>query len=116
RMSENNIGSLLPSPVFERSKTLIDWAIVLFSSPVVLIVSLVTALLIKLESAGPVIYTQTRIGRGNKPFKIYKFRSMRVDTDLCEQFAGEDDPRITRVGRIIRKFRIDELPQFLNIV
>ncbi|MFT0545078.1 exopolysaccharide biosynthesis polyprenyl glycosylphosphotransferase [Allopusillimonas ginsengisoli] len=116
RMSENNIGALLPSPIFERIKTLLDWCMICVSLPVILPISLITALLIKIESPGPVIYTQTRIGLGNKPFKIYKFRSMRFDVEQTEQFAGEGDPRITRAGRVIRKLRIDELPQFWNVL
>ncbi|MCR4158884.1 exopolysaccharide biosynthesis polyprenyl glycosylphosphotransferase [Kerstersia gyiorum] len=116
RMSENNMGSLLPSPIYERLKQIIDILFVIAMSPIVLTIGLITALLIKLESPGPAIYTQTRIGQGNKPFTIYKFRSMRFDRDAPEQFADEDDPRVTRVGRIIRKLRIDELPQFFNIL
>lgn len=116
RMSENNIGALLPSRTVERIKTLFDFVIVLGTSPLVLLIGLVTALCIRLESPGPVIYSQTRIGKGNRPFTIYKFRSMRFDREAPQQFAGEDDPRITRVGRIIRKLRIDELPQFINIL
>lgn len=116
RMSENNIGSLLPSSAYELTKGIIDRAIVLATIPFVLPVGIITAILIRLESPGPVIYTQTRIGRGNKPFTIYKFRSMRFDREADERFAGEDDLRITRVGRVIRKLRIDELPQFLNVL
>ncbi len=116
RMSENNMGSLLPSPVYERLKRCIDTIIVILALPVVLPVGLITALFIKVESPGPIIYTQTRIGQGNRPFTIYKFRSMRFDRDAPQQFAGEDDPRITRIGKIIRKLRIDELPQFLNVL
>lgn len=116
RMSENNMGALLPSPVYERTKSCIDIVLVLLSLPLVLPIATCTALLVRLESPGPVIYTQTRIGRGNRPFTIYKFRSMRFDREAPEQFAGENDPRITRVGRIIRKLRIDELPQFFNVL
>ena len=116
RMSENNMGALLPSPLYERVKLLFDVLIVLVTLPIVLPLGLITAVLIRLESPGPVIYTQTRVGQGNKPFTIYKFRSMRFDREAPEQFAGEADPRITKVGRIIRKLRIDELPQFLNIL
>lgn len=116
RMSENNIGALLPSSAYELTKGIIDRAIVLATIPFVLPVGIITAILIRLESPGPVIYTQTRIGRGNKPFTIYKFRSMRFDREADERFAGEDDLRITRVGRVIRKLRIDELPQFLNVL
>lgn len=116
RMSENNIGSLLPSPTYEFLKTLFDFSILVLTTPLVLPVALITALLIRMESPGPVIYTQTRIGRGNRPFTIYKFRSMRFDQNGPEQFAGEHDPRITRVGRVIRKLRIDEIPQFINVL
>lgn len=116
RMSENNIGSLLPSTAYEAIKAMTDWVLVIASLPIVIPIGLLTALLIRLESPGPVIYTQTRIGRGNKPFTIYKFRSMRFDRKADERFAGEDDPRITRVGRVIRKLRIDELPQFINVL
>lgn len=116
RMSENNIGSLLPSSAYEFVKSVTDWLIVVATLPITVPLGLITALLIRLESPGPVIYTQTRIGRGNKPFTIYKFRSMRFDRSDGERFAGEDDPRITRVGRVIRKLRIDELPQFINVL
>ena len=100
----------------EISKTVFDYTIVLLSAVVVVPVCLLTALAIRLESPGKAIYSQVRVGQGNRPFTIYKLRSMRFDRDACEQFAGEDDPRITRVGRIIRKLRIDELPQFYNVL
>lgn len=115
-MSENNIGALLPSPSLERFNTVLDIAFILLTAPVVLPLCLLTAIAIYFESPGPIIYTQTRIGKGNKPFTIYKFRSMRFDVDAPQQFAGESDPRITRLGKIIRKMRIDELPQFYNIL
>ncbi len=115
-MSENNIGSLLPSRTVENFKTLFDLTIILLTLPFTLLICLITAICIRVESPGPVIYSQTRIGKGNLPFTIYKFRSMRFDREAPQQFAGEDDPRITRVGRIIRKLRIDELPQLLNII
>lgn len=115
-MSENNIGALLPSPALERLKSLMDLTFIVVTAPIVIPLCLLTAIAIRLESPGPVIYTQTRIGKGNQPFTIYKFRSMRFDVNAPQQFAGEADPRITRVGRIIRKTRIDELPQFLNII
>lgn len=116
RMSENSIGALLPSPIFERVKQCVETALVLLVAPFCILIGLVTALLIRLESPGPVIYSQLRIGKGNRPFRIYKFRSMRFDLDAPAQFAGENDPRITRIGRIIRKLRIDELPQFFNVL
>ncbi|WP_018141233.1 TIGR03013 family XrtA/PEP-CTERM system glycosyltransferase [Thioalkalivibrio sp. ALJ7] len=78
---------------------------------------LVTAAAIKLESPGPVFYWQTRVGRGNEPFDVCKFRSMREDAEFdgVARWAVRDDDRVTRVGRIIRKLRIDELPQIINV-
>jgi sugar transferase (PEP-CTERM system associated) len=76
-----------------------------------------TALAIKLESRGPLFYTQERIGWHNRPFKVIKFRSMRTDAEKNGAvWACQNDPRVTRVGRIIRKLRIDELPQFINVL
>jgi sugar transferase (PEP-CTERM system associated) len=76
-----------------------------------------TAVAIKLDSRGPILYRQTRLGQRNRPFTIMKFRSMRTDAEPDGAvWAEEEDPRITRVGRVIRKLRIDELPQFINII
>jgi exopolysaccharide biosynthesis polyprenyl glycosylphosphotransferase len=79
---------------------------------------MVTALLIRMESAGPVFYKQERVGKDGKSFDILKFRSMRTDAEhnLTPRWASRNDPRVTRVGSIIRKLRIDELPQFVNIL
>lgn len=98
--------------------------IVLFSP-----VMLLAALAIKLDSPGPVIFRQTRVGKNGRPFQIYKFRSMYVDAEerkaelmAQNEIAGgvmfkiREDPRITRVGRILRNLSIDELPQFFNVV
>ena len=91
-------------------------------------VFLITAAAIKLEDRGPVLFKQLRAGKDMKPFKIYKFRSMYVDADARlpmmmkdnEQtghaFKIKNDPRITRVGKFIRKFSIDELPQLINVI
>lgn len=80
-------------------------------------IALVTILLIKLESPGPVLYKQERVGMNGKPFVIMKFRSMRVDAEKeGPVWASSSDDRATRVGRIIRKIRVDEIPQFWNIL
>ena len=78
---------------------------------------LVTALLVRLEDGGPVFYTQERVGKDGRQFRVLKFRSMRTDAEIAglPTWAAEDDPRVTRVGRIIRKLRIDELPQIVNV-
>jgi exopolysaccharide biosynthesis polyprenyl glycosylphosphotransferase len=79
---------------------------------------LVVPIIIKLESKGPVFYRQLRLGRRNEPFWIYKFRSMVVDAEAKSGavLAQKNDPRVTRVGRIMRMLRIDEVPQILNVL
>lgn len=90
---------------------------------------IVTAIAIKLTDSGPIFYTQTRVGRRGKPFKMIKFRSMVVNADKMKAelaketgqdgrfiFKMKDDPRVTKVGKFIRKFSIDEFPQFLNVL
>ncbi|MEW9900466.1 TIGR03013 family XrtA/PEP-CTERM system glycosyltransferase [Chitinivorax sp. PXF-14] len=88
--------------------------LLLITSPVILL----TALAIKIEDGGPVLYSQERVGQNDAVFTIFKFRSMRVDSekDGKPRWALTNDDRITRVGRIIRKLRIDELPQVLNVL
>jgi exopolysaccharide biosynthesis polyprenyl glycosylphosphotransferase len=89
-------------------------ALLVLTLPVMLIVSL----LIKLDSRGPVFYRQERVGRGGKVFMLNKFRSMSCDAEVEGRpcWAQVGDPRITRVGRVIRYARIDELPQLLNVL
>ena len=85
----------------------------ILSLPVVL----VTALLIKIDSRGPVLYKQERVGKNGRPFTVMKFRSMRVDAEKDGPvWASSGDNRMTRVGRVIRKIRVDEIPQFWNIL
>ncbi len=75
------------------------------------------AVAIKLDSPGPVIYSQLRLGVNSKPFRIYKFRSMREDAEATGAvYAEADDPRVTRVGRFLRRTRLDELPQIWNVL
>ena len=77
---------------------------------------LILAIWIKLDSKGPVFYRQVRVGRNNKDFRIFKFRSMRVGADKGSLVTiGGHDPRVTRSGYFIRKFKFDELPQLINV-
>ncbi len=87
---------------------------IIITSPIMLI----TAIAIKIESPGPIIFKQERIGYNGKPFMMYKFRSMKVQEENEEksQWTTEDDPRKTRVGSFIRRMSIDELPQFFNVL
>ena len=78
---------------------------------------LVIALVIRADSPGSPIFRQVRLGLDQKPFVLYKFRSMRMDAERDgAQWAANDDPRVTRIGRFLRKTRIDELPQLVNIL
>lgn len=78
---------------------------------------IVLAIWIKLDSKGPVFYKQVRVGRGNKDFYLYKFRSMRVGADKAGLITvGGRDPRVTRSGYYIRKYKLDELPQLINVI
>jgi lipopolysaccharide/colanic/teichoic acid biosynthesis glycosyltransferase len=108
---------LLPSQAYLTAKRLLESALILITSPVTVPFIIAVAVTVKLESKGPAFFVQRRVGKGGREFSMYKIRSMRTDSEVNgAQFAGEDDPRITRVGRFIRKMRIDELPQFLNIL
>lgn len=79
---------------------------------------LILPILIKLDSKGPIIYTQIRVGRNEQPFRLLKFRSMRQDAEsqTGAVWSKENDPRITKVGKVIRKLRLDEIPQLINIL
>ncbi|AHJ30096.1 sugar transferase [Nodularia spumigena CS-584] len=109
-----NLGA---DSISQKTKRLTDiilaWLLLLFLSPLMLVV----AIAIKLNSRGPVFYTQMRTGWEGKPFRVYKFRSMYQDAEKRgAQWAGKQDPRITKVGRLLRLTRIDELPQILNVL
>lgn len=99
-------------------KRLFDLAFVACVLPILAAPVLVVAILIKLESPGPVLFRQKRIGLGNRPFSILKFRSMRTDMEdkAASKLTERDDPRITKIGHFIRKTSIDELPQLLNVL
>lgn len=119
-LHENHFGSLLPSPFYVAFKRFMDIVIVLFTAPIVMVICLITAMIIKIESrrtGGSVFFVQTRIGKGGKPYRMYKFRSM-IPTSESDgaKMAMQGDMRITPFGHFIRKMRIDELPQFINIL
>ena len=99
-------------------KRIIDLVCAIILAVVASPIMLVTAIAVKLYDGGPVLYKQVRVTRGNKEFKIMKFRSMRVDAekDGVARLASKNDSRITPIGKFIRKVRIDELPQLFNII
>jgi len=98
-------------------KRALDILFVLASLPVVVPLCLVIAFIIRLTSPGPVLFWQERVGERGRVFKLVKFRSMRVDAERDgAKFASPDDDRITPVGRVLRRYRLDELPQLWNVL
>jgi lipopolysaccharide/colanic/teichoic acid biosynthesis glycosyltransferase len=109
-------------------KRVVDLVILAFAAPLVLPVLAIVALLVRLDSPGPIIFTQYRTGRHGRRFRMYKFRTMVEDAEELKaslahlnilpppDFKIIDDPRITRVGKFLRKTSLDELPQLLNVV
>lgn len=115
------MNSVIKTVVNKRIYNIFVLVIDIFFSVVGIIVTvpilLVVALLIKIEDRGPIIFTQIRSGKDGKEFTIYKLRSMKLDSEKCGmRWASKNDDRITKVGKIIRRTRIDEIPQFINIL
>lgn len=99
-------------------RDLYSWVIALVGTLITLPFMAALAAAVKLTSQGPVLYRQTRVGIGGKPFVLYKFRSMRTDAeaDCGAVWAVKDDPRVTPLGKWLRKYRLDELPQLFNVL
>jgi sugar transferase (PEP-CTERM system associated) len=99
-------------------KRILDLAAGAIGLAVSMPIMIVVALVVRLESKGPIIFRQTRVGRMGKCFEVLKFRSMSDDAEKTNgaQWASENDPRVTRIGRFLRKYRLDELPQFVNVI
>lgn len=96
-------------------KRIMDLVIAFFALLFFLPVWIVIAILIKLDSPGPIFYTHPRIAKGGKEFPCFKFRSMYIDSDPNKLAASNEDPRITKIGKFIRKTSLDETPQILNV-
>ena len=104
---------MIPYKTFKRFLDIIVSALGIFLlSPLIII----TAIMIKIESPGPVLFKQERLGVEGKVFRIYKFRSMCLDAEKGGVYEKEGDKRVTRVGKLIRKTSIDEIPQLINIL
>lgn len=117
----NPIAAVIPAAhgnkvyLFVKRSFDILWAVIV--GMILLIPMLLIAALIRLDSPGPAIFKQERLGKNGKPFMIYKFRSMRLNAEENgPQWAEKDDKRCTRVGRILRRSHLDEIPQVLNIL
>lgn len=115
-LSENNLGALLPSSIYLRFKQLMDVTGALLALPFALVIMGVAAIAIRNEDGGPVLFRQTRTGFRGRPFTMLKLRTMSVGGQGGPAFTVDDDPRITRVGRFLRRYRLDEVPQVINIL
>lgn len=103
--------------MYRKVKRIVDLPISIFLLLLILPICLIVCLFIILESSGNPIYIQERVGLNERRFKIYKLRSMYIDAEKNgHQWASKNDQRITKVGRFIRRTRIDELPQIINII
>jgi lipopolysaccharide/colanic/teichoic acid biosynthesis glycosyltransferase len=119
-LSENSFGSLIPFMAYLRLRRLIDFVTALVAGLILLLPLLLVALIIRLESPGPALFRQRRMGYRGAPFIVTKFRTMRHDRAEDDARTGaitrEGDERITRIGAFLRRTRIDELPQILNVL
>ena len=103
--------------VYEPFKRIIEVVFTAITAPLWLIIMALTALAIRIDSGPSVIFKQIRTGKDDKPFTIYKFRTMVIDADKhAPQFTIKDDPRITRIGKFLRRTRLDEVPQLINVL
>ncbi|MBM9590246.1 exopolysaccharide biosynthesis polyprenyl glycosylphosphotransferase [Leptospira sp. 201903075] len=115
-LTENEFGSLLPSSSYEVIKRLIDLFASILFIPILSPFLLIVAILIRIESKGSAFFIQPRMGFRGRIFRMIKFRTMYTDTKGGGFTNPADDPRITKVGKFLRKYRIDELPQIFNIL
>ncbi len=128
-VSKGRIATLFGEPLIDISganlsasatniKRLFDVIFSLFALILLSPLFLVISVMIKRDSKGSIFYKQRRVGLRKKPFSIYKFRSMRMDAELAgtPMLSSENDPRITRIGHWLRKYRLDEIPQFYNVL
>jgi lipopolysaccharide/colanic/teichoic acid biosynthesis glycosyltransferase len=110
-------GPASPSSLTMAVKRTLDVVVSVLGLLILSPVFAVVAAIIKLDSPGPVFFRQTRVGRGGRPFRIYKFRSMVADAQRAgTALTVRADPRITRVGRLLRRSKLDELPQLVNVL
>jgi len=112
------LTSSATSPFYKYTRRVLDITFASIGLALAAPLCATVALLVKLESRGPVLYSQERVGRNGRPFTIYKFRSMRADAEAASGpvWASGEDPRITRVGRWLRRLRIDEIPQLWSVI
>ncbi|ASK34142.1 hypothetical protein CEK62_06965 [Alcanivorax sp. N3-2A] len=117
-LNSSDLRTLQPNPLYMLGKRTLDLGGALLLMPIALPLMVLIAIAIRLESPGPALFIQRRMGTGNVPFRMLKFRSMHLDDGENDnpRFADEDDHRITSFGRWLRRTRLDELPQLFNVL
>ena len=114
-LRENTLGAVVPSLIYPQFKRAFDILVALLSLPLIAPILATCAMLIKFETPGPVFYRQHRAGYGGRPFNIFKMRTM-THGHGGKDYTLEGDQRVTRVGRFMRRYHLDELPQIINIL
>jgi len=120
-LSENNFGSLIPGIVYAKVKRLADAVTALVVLPIAAPFLVLIGIAVRLDSRGPILFRQKRVGFRGRVFTMYKFRSMMhrpaaTEDPRTDAVTRSDDERVTRVGRILRRTRVDELPQLINVL
>jgi hypothetical protein len=119
-LSENSFGSLIPARGYFHLKAVIDFTAALVLIPILAVPMMLLAVAIRLDSPGPALFRQRRLGLAGKPITVYKFRTMKVhdagEDERSAAMTGDRDDRITRLGAFLRRSRIDELPQMINVL
>jgi lipopolysaccharide/colanic/teichoic acid biosynthesis glycosyltransferase len=122
-LSENSFGSLVPNLAYRKFKRLFDIALSIALLPILILPLVIVALLVRLDSTGPILFVQERMGYRGQPFRMFKFRTMHVRNPVADAAAAReeaitvtDDKRVTRIGRFLRHSRIDEIPQIINVL
>jgi lipopolysaccharide/colanic/teichoic acid biosynthesis glycosyltransferase len=123
RVPLESLDAALATGMFKRERTYLFWkrfldlSIIAVTAPLIALTCLLVALVLLVDSGRPILFSQRRVGKDGKSFRIYKFRTMRTDAESGgPAFASHGDPRVTCVGAFLRKFRLDELPQFWNVL
>ncbi|MCY7397287.1 MAG: sugar transferase [Sphingomonas bacterium] len=119
-LSENSFGSLMPARGYFHLKSVIDFMAALVALPILALPMLLLGVVIRLDSRGPALFRQQRLGLAGRPITVYKFRTMEIhdasEDERSAAMTGDKDERITRLGAFLRHSRIDELPQMINIL
>jgi UDP-GalNAc:undecaprenyl-phosphate GalNAc-1-phosphate transferase len=116
RLTAIEIETFVPPPIYQKIKRFIELVLIFFFFPCLVVLALIIAAAIRLDTPGPILFRQKRTGYQDGNFTMLKFRSMVVGSDIEYRFAEKKDKRVTRVGAVLRRLRLDELPQLWNVI